>query len=40
MVAVHKSATNPYGIYTNPWKMNIGGPGGGPGKSEDLTWLL
>jgi hypothetical protein len=40
MVALHKSGANPYGVYSNPWKMNIGGPGGGPGKSEDLTWLL
>ena len=40
MVALHKSGANPYGVYVNPWKMNIGGPGGGPGKSEDLTWLL
>lgn len=39
MVALHKSATNPYGVYSNPWKMNIGGPGG-TGKSEDITWLL
>jgi hypothetical protein len=40
MVALHKSGANPYGVYVNPWKMNIGGTGGGPGKSEDLTWLL
>ena len=42
MVALHKSGNNPYGVYSNPWKMSIGGPSGvgGQSKTEDLTWLL
>lgn len=39
---IKSAGNNPYGVYHNPWQMQVGGPGTGVtgGKAEDLTWLL
>ena len=36
---IRSTGNNPYGIYHNPWEMQVGGPGSSH-KPEDLTWLL
>lgn len=33
------TGTNPYGIHSNPWQMQVGGPGSTQAP-VDLTWLL
>ena len=39
IMSLRRSSTNPYGIYSNPWQMQVGGPGSSQ-PPEDLTWLL
>lgn len=36
---LQSAGNNPYGIYHNPWEMQVGGPGVSK-KPEDITWLL
>lgn len=39
MKLIQRGGTNPYGIYNNPWQMQVGGHGTSR-EPLDLTWLL